>query len=133
MPWDRDRYPENWEAISRAVKQRAGWRCQWCGVAHNAIGWRDGAGVFTPATVAPHGFKLIRIVLTTAHLGAPHEDGRPGDKHDKHDVRDYNLAALCQRCHLLYDLADHIANARRTRERQAREQAEAAGQLTMEL
>ena len=50
-----------------------------------------------------------------AHLGTPHADGRPGDKHDKMDVRDENLAALCQRCHLNYDRDEHVHNAAVTR------------------
>lgn len=56
-----------------------------------------------------------KVILTVAHLGTQHPDGRPGDKHDKMDVRPENLAALCQNCHLSYDLADHIAHARETR------------------
>ena len=54
-------------------------------------------------------------MLTIAHLGTPHTDGRAGDKHDKMDCRDENLAALCQRCHLRYDIKEHMHNAARTR------------------
>lgn len=32
MPMDRSRYPENWEAISLAIRERASWKCEWCGV-----------------------------------------------------------------------------------------------------
>lgn len=60
---------------------------------------------------------IVRIVLTVAHLGTPHPDGTPGDKHDKHDVRPENLAALCQKCHLDYDREDHVAAAYATRRR----------------
>ena len=59
----------------------------------------------------------IAMGLTVAHLGTPHADGRPGDKHDKHDCRPENLAALCQRCHLAFDLADHVRHGRATRQR----------------
>lgn len=62
-----------------------------------------------------------------AHLGTPHADGRPGDKHDKMDVRDENLAALCQRCHLNYDRDEHRVNAARTRRRKRIE----AGQMEL--
>ena len=31
MPWTRARYPGDWEEIARAVKERAGWRCERCG------------------------------------------------------------------------------------------------------
>ncbi|MBX5451110.1 MAG: hypothetical protein IRZ24_13660 [Thermogemmatispora sp.] len=33
MGMDRQRYPPNWAEISRAARERAGWRCQWCGAA----------------------------------------------------------------------------------------------------
>lgn len=29
-PMKRDRYPDDWEAISLAVRQAAGWLCQTC-------------------------------------------------------------------------------------------------------
>lgn len=48
--------------------------------------------------------RIIRIVLTIAHLN-----------HTPEDCRDENLKALCQRCHLRYDHAHHMANARETR------------------
>ncbi len=28
-------YPENWDAITHAVKERAGWRCEHCGHPHD--------------------------------------------------------------------------------------------------
>lgn len=52
----------------------------------------------------------VMIVLTVAHLGVPHSDGRSGDRGDKRDTREENLASLCQRCHLNYDREDHIRN-----------------------
>lgn len=54
-----------------------------------------------------------KVVLTVAHLD-----------HTPENVTDDNLKALCQRCHLNYDWAQHIANARATRERKARERGE---------
>lgn len=101
MPVDWSRYPDKWRAISLAIREREGWRCKWCGAEN---------GKPNPATGS-------KVVLTVAHLGAPHPDGRPGDKHDKHDVRAENLAALCQKCHLNYDRDEHLANARETRRR----------------
>jgi len=112
MPMDRSRYPGEWDAISRRIRTgRAGNACEWCGAANGR----------------PHPVTGSTVILTVAHLGTPHADGTPGDKHDKHDVRGENLAALCQRCHLNYDRADHVANAAATRRRK-REQA---GQLAM--
>src|SRR5579859_3249226 len=122
MPMKRSDYPDNWEKVSRAIRRIAKWRCEWCGVAN---------GVPLPSG------RAGLVVLTVAHLGAPLATGtsgyRPGDKHDKHDVRRENLAALCQRCHLRFDLDDHIAHAKATRQRKEREAIRASGQLTLPL
>jgi len=142
MTMRRELYPAEWESISLRIRERAGWRCEWCGVKNGQIGVRELDGAFLPvygvASVAEakkiqretrenlEGGRIIKIVLTVAHLGVDLPDGTPGDKHNKMDVRDDNLAALCQRCHLNYDRDEHAANATRTRRRK---QA-AAGQLS---
>lgn len=141
MPMDKSRYPPNWDEISRRIRERAGNKCEQCGVPNHTWGYRDKNGRFwTEEEIAQadgdHPFngkepKPIRIVLTVAHLGVSKPDGSPGDKHDKMDVRDENLRALCQRCHLLYDMDEHIANARKTRERKRAEALAATGQLNM--
>lgn len=99
MPFDRARYPADWPAISLRIRTRAGWKCEWCGALHGQ----------------PHPITGSKVILTVAHLGAPHPDGRPGDKHDKLDCRAENLAALCQRCHLNFDRDEHRENAAKTR------------------
>jgi hypothetical protein len=141
MPMDRARYPENWEEISQRIRDREGNRCKWCGVFNGSIGYREAGGKFVQMyaswdevdnqadALTLDGIKLVTIVLTVAHLGTPHADGAPGDKHDKMDVRDENLAALCQRCHLMYDLKDHVRNAAETRRRRKIE----AGQMVMPM
>lgn len=105
MPIRRDLkhlYPQDWKAISHRIRfERADGRCEFCGLAHGARGLRQPSGgfeVWSDERIAtfPH-IKLIRIVLTTAHLN-----------HDPRDNRDENLAALCQRCHLVYDLEKHV-------------------------
>ncbi len=111
---DKTRYPRNWGKISRTIRRIAGWRCEWCHVAHGVPLPRGRPG---------------RVILTVAHLGTAYGDGRPGNKHDKHDIRRENLAALCQACHLRYDLTDHLAHASETRTRKKREQILATGQL----
>lgn len=111
MPFDAKRYPPNWKAISLAIRERERWRCKWC---------RAENGKPNPATGS-------KVVLTVAHLGVAHPDGRPGDKHDKLDCREENLAALCQKCHLTYDLDEHMANAAKTR----RQKKIDAGQLEL--
>lgn len=129
---DRSRYPADWEAISLRVRERAGNRCEWCGVPNYAIGYRGEKGEFHSwlewlNIKGPKAVKLFRIVLTVAHLGVSYPDGRPGDVHDKMDCRDENLAALCQRCHLNYDRDEHLFNAAWTRRRRRIE----AGQLEL--
>ena len=116
MPMQRDRYPPNWNEISLARRNQAGWRCEWCNVPHGSI------------RIGVKG-RSYKVVLTVAHLGTPYPDGRLGDKHDKMDVRPENLAALCQACHLRYDIEEHIQHAKETRQRRHYAQAYAAGQL----
>lgn len=133
-PMDRSRYPDDWEAISRRIRfDRAGGRCEGtlsdgsrCGARHHATirrlianpeKWEETDPQTANAEAGHRWTGPTRVVLTTAHLGTAHADGRPGDKHDRMDCRDENLAALCQRCHLVFDLPDHLDSARRTRDR----------------
>lgn len=87
MPINKKDYPENWDEISRTVKERQGWKCLKCGKSHRGISDRG-----------------TMIILTTHH-----KDG------DKQNNEDYNLEALCQSCHLSLDLKLHVENARKTR------------------
>ena len=54
-PENRARYPKDWAEISRAAKERAGWKCQ------------------HPGCTA----QQYSIVLTAAHLNHQPEDCRP--------------------------------------------------------
>lgn len=69
------------------------------------IALRD-SGVDRPMTIssADGPLKIIRIVLTIAHLDHQPENCAPS-----------NLRALCQRHHLAYDRDHHCANAQATR------------------
>lgn len=149
MTFDASRYPANWPAIRAEIMARATGadgvaRCEWCGAPDRVQIARhpDGRWIVQDdlenmnASIAegegwadPRVRHWSRVVLTTAHLGAPHADGTPGDKHEKRDCRPENLAALCNRCHLLYDLDDHIRHAAETR----RHKRVMAGQTEMEL
>jgi len=88
MPFNRDLYPSNWPAISRRIRERADWRCEFCGA-------RNGQ---------PHPETGSRVVLTVAHLD-----------HNPQNCADDNLRALCQRCHLRYDARLHAQHAAQTR------------------
>ena len=135
MPVNKSRYPDNWKEISHHVRfERANGYCEWCGVKHGTYGARDRDGKFIPQDVIDEVYgmqsdagyaylksfgwndypDLIKIVLTTAHIGIPKYPGDTGDKSDKMDCRLNNLVALCQRCHLRFDIEEHIANRRET-------------------
>ena len=93
-PWSRGEYPEDWPEISRAAKERAGWRCvgspQYpdCRAAHGA----------------PHPVTGSIVVLTTGHRD-----------HDPQNSDPANLAVWCQRCHLAHDADEHARRSAYTR------------------
>jgi 5-methylcytosine-specific restriction endonuclease McrA len=136
---NKDLYPSNWKQISLAIRERDGQKCKWCNVPNGAIGYRDELGGFHPwpdgmlgeVLSEEDGYKVIKIVLTVAHLGVDKADGSPGDKKDKSDCRDENLAALCQRCHLRYDADEHAYNRKLGMGRRLKKIK--AGQLEMAL
>lgn len=114
-PENRDRYPANWKEIREQVRQRAGDRCEGhlglCGVQNGAWGWRelDGSFVFVSfdkdEAVRKEGRrKLIKIVLTTAHLD-----------HIPENCDLSNLRFLCQQCHNRYDAPMRAAGRRERR------------------
>jgi hypothetical protein len=98
----RWRYPEDWPAISRRIRERDGWRCRGPVTDDGRLLGTCGAenGKLHPVTSS-------KVVLTVAHVLNP----------DPLDCRDENLAALCQRCHLNHDRAHHMRNAAATRRR----------------
>lgn len=102
-PENAKRYPADWKTIRAEVLERAGHKCENCGVDNYAIGYRDESGTFV---VSP--FGVLKIVLTIAHKDhIPENVGEPGNRS--------NLAAWCQKCHLAYDLEHHQRNAMLTR------------------
>lgn len=107
-PENKHRYPRDWKQIRAAILDRAGHRCEQCGIPNHA--WRNkSTGAWTEdigrvdAWVFD-GYKTVRIVLTIAHLDHTPENCDPD-----------NLSALCQRCHLRYDIPHHQHTAYRTR------------------
>jgi hypothetical protein len=107
-PENRGKYPKDWPAIRARILNRAGNKCEWCGVENHAEGVRDAKGRFCPMTVGEadaasmDGEKVVRIILTIAHVHNP----------DPADCRDENLAALCQRCHNRHDAPMRLRNRR---------------------
>ena len=112
-PENRSRYPADWPAISRGIKERAGWQCECLGEcgrnAHKGDRCPNRHG--QPA----YGTGSI-VVLTTAHLDHTPENCGPE-----------NLRAMCQGCHLHYDKDHHRQTAAATR----RAAIEANGQGTL--
>lgn len=103
MPIDYGKYPKNWKELRAAVIERAGNKCEFCGVENYATGVREADGTFYKTegmaleAADLDGDKVIQIVLTVAHLDHDEEN---------HDVKLDRLAALCQRCHLRYDVPE---------------------------
>ena len=99
MPMQREKYPDDWEDISRRIRfERAEGKCECAGECgkHDA---NCGA-----INYQPHPVTGSKVVLTVAHLN-----------HDPMDCCDENLKAMCQRCHLNYDADLHRQNAAATR------------------
>ncbi len=75
-------YPPNWRQLARQCKERAGWRCEQCGIAHGALRLSN-AG------------QLYIVYLAATHL------------HHDPENQEAILQALCQRCHMRYDAKQH--------------------------
>lgn len=90
----RHLYPKNWKEIRKKILERAGNKCEFCGVADRTLAWKwDGHDDPT----------MYKIILTIAHLD-----------HDPTHNDPSNLRALCQTCHNRYDAAHRRANRSHT-------------------
>jgi len=111
MPFDRRKYPANWEDVSQEIRfVRAGGRCECegeCGLHRTNPGPRRCVEINGEDSRYQRG----KVVLTVAHLNAPGGicQCEPRCADPSH------LKAMCQRCHLRYDHPRHVANARKTR------------------
>ncbi|MER2527096.1 MAG: hypothetical protein ABTR07_04110 [Candidatus Competibacter denitrificans] len=109
---NRHRYPSNWKAIRAQILERAGNRCEECGVPNYAFRparkyfWTFDVGL-AEAWICD-GHKVSKIVLTIAHLDHTPEHNDPK-----------NLRAWCQRCHNRYDAPHRKVNAHYTRRRKS--------------
>lgn len=77
---NKHRYPSNWKDIRKDILERAGNKCEFCGVENHTLRYNPKTG------------KDAKIVLTIAHLD-----------HTPENCNYDNLRALCQRCHNRYD------------------------------
>lgn len=107
-PENRKLYPKNWKEIRKQILERANNKCEFCGVENYAEGYRDKNGNFIESIGMQQeadmldGEKIIRIVLTIAHLD-----------HDPTNNSPNNLRALCQKCHNTYDKEHRLATRRK--------------------
>lgn len=83
----RRKYPQNWEAMARACKERAGWKCEECGVAQHTL------------AVSRRGKPYI-VYLAACHVN--HDQASP----------DPELKALCVVCHGRHDYQQRQQAAR---------------------
>lgn len=99
-PENRARYPKDWKALSLAIRERSGWRCECKG----ECGRGTHAGRCTNRHDEPAYGTGSKVVLTVAHLDHTPENCEPK-----------NLKAMCQGCHLHYDKEHHAQTAYKTR------------------
>lgn len=97
-PENKARYPKNWKEIRARILERAGNKCEFCGVENHTYKLKS-----TP-TKNGGTMQRVKVVLTIAHMEQPIEN-----------CSDENLKALCQLCHLNYDRAHHLAESAKTR------------------
>lgn len=131
-PKNQARYPANWKQLRAAVLERAGHKCEQCGLPNYALvqtvdGERQCAGgsayydqfQYTVSFAEANAARLhlnhycdenyIVVVLTIAHL-----------EHDELETQDISrLRAWCQKCHLTYDAKHHAQTAYHTRKARA--------------
>ena len=127
MPMKAADYPPDWKQISKRIRERAGNKCEWCGIPNYSLIHRGKEDMalwildkdwqrLSWSLKQCWNMRTSKIVLTVAHLN-----------HTPSDCRDENLACLCNRCHLNYDAKHHAQHASQTR-RLKREAA--TGQLS---
>ncbi|HEY7414390.1 MAG TPA: hypothetical protein VH593_04300 [Ktedonobacteraceae bacterium] len=75
---NRRRYPKNWPELARACKDRAGWHCEKCNVAHGT----ERLSVWTGNTYC--------VYMQAAHVDHDFENPAP------------RLACVCPTCHWHY-------------------------------
>ena len=87
----RELYPDNWEELSRKIRNRSGGQCECEGFCGLHRGRRCEEKNKEPAKWAKG-----TVCLTVAHL-----------THNPQDSREEYLKAMCNRCHLRYDTLLH--------------------------
>jgi ssDNA-binding Zn-finger/Zn-ribbon topoisomerase 1 len=103
MPWEKERYPSDWNERAKARKEQAGWACEQCGAKQGEERWGK-----------------LKKRSYTVWLAAAHLNHDPENPHAR-------LTVFCQACHLKYDSSLHW----RTRYQRRRARMLQAGQLPL--
>ena len=104
MPCDYSKYPANWGEIRERIRERSSDQCEKCGILNKQL------------RVGHHG-KMIRVVLTVAHLDHNLDNNDGMDEGGPAlPLEEANLVHLCQRCHLGHDADHHVQTRRKNRE-----------------
>ncbi|WP_081467407.1 hypothetical protein [Anaerophaga thermohalophila] len=98
-PENRNRYPDNWPDIRAKIRERAGDKCEWCGVVNHSYIHR-----LTRELCLPDEDGAIKIICTVAHLD-----------HTPENCDNENLAFLCQRCYNRYYMKHRQETRRKAR------------------
>ena len=112
MPINYKNYPKDWRARRARILERAGHKCEHCGVPnyatieprnrlvlHLAENYRLGnANTLAERMKQYSKTAALTVVLTVAHLDQDEWN---------HGVKDERLAALCQKCHFAHDRVDN--------------------------
>ena len=98
-PENKSLYPANWAEIRSRIRERAGDKCENCGVVNHS--WINR---LTREMCISDEYDAIRVICTTAHLD-----------HDPRNCNNNNLKFLCQRCHNRYDINHRKETRRNTR------------------
>lgn len=137
-PENKALYPKNWKQISERIRyERAGNKCEECGVRNHAVGYRDKVGVFHPTAGNKWhdeaGMGLVSYKEAAAAIKEFNKHwneglGPDGEKaimivltvahldHNPANCEDSNLKALCQKCHNNYDNRERLRNRRKQTE-----------------
>jgi hypothetical protein len=111
-PCNYQDYPQNWKTeIRPAILKRANNCCEECGIRNYSVGYRSvdqkfvecQEWLYNESKFTPDGHKVIKIILTIAHLD-----------HDTTNNDPSNLKALCQLHHLKHDTLHHKKNTKET-------------------
>jgi hypothetical protein len=98
-PENKDKYHKDWKHIVARIRERAGNKCEWCGISNHLF-----VNSKTREICLKDEENAIRIVCTTAHLD-----------HNPENCKDENLAFLCQKCHNTYDVPHRKQTRRNAR------------------